>query len=158
MSSAHQPLAANIGAQIAALPSAKALSIQIGRRDAIIAENSARAARNRGVSYAGLTVPLMPVPTARDMVAAATASAERAGIFQASPQGRFYAACVNIGKAGAHPSEAHRALAAYGRGFSSAAEIECAREALSEIAGPDADEARRALDEIAGSSLLMAAE
>lgn len=85
-------LAQDIGSQLATLPPTKALREQIDRRDFIITENAARAARNRGVSYAGLTAPLMPVPTARDMVAAAEASAARAAAFAASADGQALAA------------------------------------------------------------------
>lgn len=85
-------LAHDIGQQLSDLPSTKALAEQVARRDFIVAENDRRIARNRGVSYAGLTLPLMPVPTARDMVAAATASADRATAHAATADGQAMAA------------------------------------------------------------------
>lgn len=85
-------LAHDIGSQLADLPRTKALAEQVDRRNAIVAENAQRAARGRGVSFGGLTAPLLPVPTARDMVAAATASAERAAAYAATSDGQTMAA------------------------------------------------------------------
>lgn len=69
------------------LATAKHLDRQRARRDAFAAENLTRSARNRGVSYGGLETPLLPIPTERDMVAAAAASAQREAEYKASPAG-----------------------------------------------------------------------
>lgn len=96
-----------------------------------------------------------PAPRSpRDHIAAAEASLARQKAFIASPQGRFYSAVINIGKAGGYVAEATRALGAYHRGFSRldrppcAAEVGCALAALNDVPGPDGREARQALAEI----------
>ncbi len=96
-----------------------------------------------------------PAPrSARDRLAAAEASLARSRTFTASPQGRFYSAVINIGKAGGYVAEATRALGAYHRGFSTPnrpacpAEVGCALSALNEVPGSDGRAARQALAEI----------
>lgn len=110
--------------------------------------------RSPGVRHGGLDFDRPAPRSARDHIAAAEASLARQKTFTASPQGRFYSAVINIGKAGRYVAEATRALGAYHRGFSRldrpacAAEVGCALSALNDVPGPDGREARQALAEI----------
>lgn len=74
------------------LPAARHIEQQRARRDAFAAENLNRRARNRGASFGGLDIPLLPIPTERDMVAAAEASAQREAAYKASPAGTLFEA------------------------------------------------------------------
>lgn len=129
-----------------------ALQIEVARDAAQVAHFEAN--RRPGVRFGGMDIERPTLRSPRDLIAAAEASEARATAFRAGPRGRFYSAVVNIGQAGGYVAEAHRALAAYSRGFSNparpvdTAEIGAALDALNEVVGRDAQVARAALAEL----------
>lgn len=74
------------------------LERQQARRDTIIAENERRAQRNRGVAWSGMDLEPLPVPSERDMIAAAEASAARAEAWKESAEGQAISAAIALRK------------------------------------------------------------
>ncbi|WP_332763995.1 hypothetical protein [Phenylobacterium sp.] len=88
-----------------------------------------RAARNSGVSFGGMqdySGPPEPRSDAEIEEAARALMAKQLA-WAASPRGRYYRACLDLQRAGYGPT-AQRAIEAYDRGFSNAANLPCPRE------------------------------
>jgi hypothetical protein len=121
------------------------------------------ARRSAGVAWSGLGGETSPSPrTTGEIRAAAEAALARAAAFAESPRGRFLLAVRELEKQG-HAAPAEAARSAFARGFAAPERPACPAEIIAALAalariGPQAHDACRALAELLGAALGMAAE